>query len=130
MIYESAKRFSLKGLDICLFVDRLVAYAVSTRKSILFHCSSSSPRGIHMTLITLCGFPCSGKSGVADHLVRLIESTLPDHKVVIVPEPVSTPHHPTSFDPRADIYADSHRERELRGHHKSEVSSNPILQCE
>ncbi|VDP83822.1 unnamed protein product [Echinostoma caproni] len=71
-----------------------------------------------MPLITVCGYPCSGKSSVVAALVHALQLAKISEEIVALPEPLPAS---TDDDPRVRIYADSVKERELRGQHKSEV---------
>ncbi|KAA0200046.1 Ribosome biogenesis protein YTM1 [Fasciolopsis buskii] len=72
-----------------------------------------------MPLIVVCGYPCSGKSSVVAALVRSLQSLGFLQDLVVLPEPITVTS--SGEDPRANVYADSTKERELRGQHKSEV---------
>ncbi|TGZ57574.1 hypothetical protein CRM22_009899 [Opisthorchis felineus] len=75
-----------------------------------------------MPLILTCGYPCSGKSSVIEVLLAALQSRHPTHEFVVIPEPaMRTTTSATARDSRLEIYADSAKERELRGHHKSEI---------
>ncbi|TGZ57575.1 hypothetical protein CRM22_009899 [Opisthorchis felineus] len=79
-----------------------------------------------MPLILTCGYPCSGKSSVIEVLLAALQSRHPTHEFVVIPEPaMRTTTSATARDSRLEIYADSAKERELRGHHKSEVDRYP-----
>lgn len=74
-----------------------------------------------MPLVLVCGYPCSGKSYVAQLLKTKLEESLPNHTILIIPESCLFDEI-DGTDPRCSIYADSIKERELRARHKSEVS--------
>lgn len=81
-----------------------------------------------MPLIVVCGYPCSGKSSVVAALVRSLQSLGFLQDLVVLPEPITVTS--SGEDPRANVYADSTKERELRGQHKSEVSPHELFYCE
>ncbi|KAF7257937.1 hypothetical protein EG68_04652, partial [Paragonimus skrjabini miyazakii] len=86
-----------------------------------------------MPLILTCGYPCSGKSSVVDRLVKSLQSNLPGFEFLVIPEPPMSAMCINSdvlvVDPRAEIYTDSKKERELRGQHKSEVERALTASC-
>ena len=65
-----------------------------------------------MPLVVMCGFPASGKSTRCEQLHSHIQSKFPEKKVHIVNENLKG----TS---RNELYANSHKEREVRGNLKS-----------
>ncbi|KAH8850034.1 Protein KTI12 isoform 2 [Schistosoma japonicum] len=76
-----------------------------------------------MPLIMLCGYPCSGKSTIASLLADLLKQHFTNYTVLIVNEfkCSNLQSEKIDYDIRCDIYADSQKEREFRGQHKSEV---------
>lgn len=76
-----------------------------------------------MPLILTCGYPCSGKSSLVRQLVGTLRHQ--NYDVLVIPEP-ALQEAPcatggSAKDIRSEIYADSNKERELRGFHKSEI---------
>lgn len=76
-----------------------------------------------MPLILTCGYPCSGKSSLVQRLVEMLRSQ--NYDVLVIPEPAPRETLCSTDglvkDIRSKIYADSNKERELRGLHKSEI---------
>ncbi|CAL8105151.1 unnamed protein product [Calicophoron daubneyi] len=102
----------------------------SSADAIGFHQPSTFLDNPPMPLLIVCGYPCSGKSSVVKHIVLNLQLRFPQFVVKVVPEPVPPSGQDFGDDVRKDIYADSKKERELRGQHKSEVERTLTLPIE
>ncbi|VEL41557.1 unnamed protein product [Protopolystoma xenopodis] len=75
----------------------------------------------------LCGLPCSGKSTVCRLLVEELQSLAKARgravDCITVEEFAGADVHSTDgYNPRAVVFSDSHREREMRSRLKSDLT--------
>ncbi len=81
-----------------------------------------------MPLILLCGYPCSGKTLVAEKLAEELRKRRPDCDVEIVSEEAIARTSSTQTDsdntgdPRIPVYSTAALEKQLRSQLKSQVS--------
>lgn len=87
-----------------------------------------------MPLILLCGYPCSGKTSIAEKLVEMIKERKPDCEIEIVSEEAIARANQAykgveGEDPREAIYKNTALEKQFRAQIRSEVSTVMSIVC-